>query len=309
MGQDHFAVVWGANRLRELMELSRIHGAVGALTPGQWAQWDRLVRKLCSPSAPVFCAEGRWEEVAEAVQSCRLRPSEALHALSIAHSWANALLNKQAVERANRRRTSWREWKRRQCEAGGAGGALFSFIKRTQQDPEIIVRCQGLREASPQAVLNHDFKQWDGLWQKLSHLGDAPWRAGRPMGELLPVLPPLSRTELRKAASTFKHTTAAGADGLVPSQFAWLSDTLLDKVGELCTACEASGCWPSQTALALIHLIPKATGGRRPIGVLAALIRLWERARKSVADEWRRTCTRSYDWMASGKGAERSVWA
>lgn len=128
-------------------------------------------------------------------------------------------------------------------------------------------------------------------------------------GGSIACLPRLGCDELRKAARTFKPTTAAGVDGLVPSQFAWLSDELLSEVGKLYEACEGSGCWPSQAALALIHFIPKATGGRRPIGVLAALIRLWERARKGAVDEWRRTCSRPYDWMAAGRGAERSVWA
>ena len=39
------------------------------------------------------------------------------------------------------------------------------------------------------------------------------------------------------------------------------------------------------------------------------MVRLWESARKAAMDEWKQTCSRQYDWMAAGKGAERSVWA
>ena len=309
MGQAEFAVVWGVNRLKELLELSEIHETRGALSEGQRRQWDRLVRKMCSPSAPVFCAEGRWEDTLEALQEHRWQPCGARNALRIAHNWAMALVSRQAKIRANRRNASWQEWKRRQCEAGGAEGALFNFLKRTEQDPEIVVRCGGVRSASPQAVLQQDFLLWNGLWQKLAHLGGKPWRALPREMEPSEDLPPLGHNELRKAARTFRTTTAAGADGLVPSQFGWLSDNLLDEIGKFFKVCEVSGCWPSQTALALIHLIPKSAGGRRPIGVLAALVRLWERARKPVVDDWKRTCSRQYDWMATGKGAERSVWA
>ena len=121
--------------------------------------------------------------------------------------------------------------------------------------------------------------------------------------------PVLRHDDLRKAARSFKTRTAAGVDALLPSHFAWLSDPLLDRVGELLSVFEEAGCWPRQVALSLIHLIPKASGGRRPIGVLASLVHLWERARRPITDRWRRTCTRSYDWMSKGKGAERSVWA
>ena len=69
MGQAEFAVVWGANRLRELLALSDIHASRNGLTEGQRQQWDRLVRKVCSPSAPIFCAEGRWEDTLATLQT------------------------------------------------------------------------------------------------------------------------------------------------------------------------------------------------------------------------------------------------
>ena len=56
-------------------------------------------------------------------------------------------------------------------------------------------------------------------------------------------------------------------------------------------------------------LIPKPTGGRRRIGLVAALPRVWERVRKPVLKEWRREFTREYNWMTAGKGAGRAVWA
>ena len=46
-----------------------------------------------------------------------------------------------------------------------------------------------------------------------------------------------------------------------------------------------------------------------PIGRLASLVRLWERARKLVMEKWRGTCRRECNWMHKGRGSERSVWA
>ena len=98
-------------------------------------------------------------------------------------------------------------------------------------------------------------------------------------------------------------------DALSPSQFSWLSDPLLDQLGGLLEAIEEHGRWPSQIELAMVHLIPKASGGRRPIGLLASLVRLWERARRPEVECWLGSCRREYNWMCKGKGAERSAWA
>ena len=120
-------------------------------------------------------------------------------------------------------------------------------------------------------------------------------------------LPPLGHIELRAAARSFQTKTASGVDALVPTQFTWLSDSLLNQIGGLFESIEEQGCWPEQLGLSVVHLIPKAAGGRRPIGLLASLVRLWERARNPLMEDWRRTCRREYNWMAKGKGSELSV--
>ena len=71
---------------------------------------------------------------------------------------------------------------------------------------------------------------------------------------------------------------------------------------------EQLGLWPSQISAILIALIPKSSGGTRPIGLLAALVRLWERVRKPIVAEWRKTVERSYNWAAKGKSPQAAVW-
>ena len=56
-----------------------------------------------------------------------------------------------------------------------------------------------------------------------------------------------------------------------------------------------------------MHPIPKPIGGRRPIAVLATVVRSWERARKLTIREWARN-QKGYDWAARGRSAEAASW-
>ena len=111
----------------------------------------------------------------------------------------------------------------------------------------------------------------------------------------LQLLPPITGEQLREAAGTYKEHTGRGCDAFHPKWFAWLSDELLAAFALLLMSLEKLGVWPSQISAILIALIPKNSGGTRPIGLLAALVRLWERVRKPIVAEWRRTVERSYN--------------
>ena len=81
------ALLWAANRLQEMAALAlKAHGAVQrgvdgtGLTGGQAEQWDRVVAKFASPSAPICCLtidEERWCAVSAGVQAYRARPAAA----------------------------------------------------------------------------------------------------------------------------------------------------------------------------------------------------------------------------------------
>ncbi len=60
--------------------------------------------------------------------------------------------------------------------------------------------------------------------------------------------------------------------------------------------------------IVLMHLIPKEAGGRRPIGLVASFIRLWERVRAPPIRRWRISSHRSYNWAAPERNAERVAW-
>ncbi len=65
-----------------------------------------------------------------------------------------------------------------------------------------------------------------------------------------------------------------GGDNTSPSAFNRFSDEALQALALLLMAMEAYGDWAMVSRLVLIVLLPKADGGRRPIGQLPTVIRL-----------------------------------
>ena len=307
MAQNDYAQVWLSNRVAELLVLSHAHSGNGGHSSGQVRQWRSLLRKVCSPTSPV-AGQADWDSFVQELQVHFLNPKGAIQLLTHARAMLDSLLQAKDEERKSKREASWEAWKARHRKAGGHGGALYSYIKRVEDTPDLVTRCLGSRDASPQAIVDADFTTWSALWSKLASFAEAPWRACSESRDV-DILPPLRHKDLRAAASSFKVHTASGVDALLPSHFTWLSDELLDSVGLLFESIESCGKWPAQVATSVVHLIPKTAGGRRPIGLLASFVRLWERARRPIMKEWSASCRRQYNWMAKGLGAERSVWA
>ena len=151
-------------------------------------------------------------------------------------------------------------WKRKHCKAGGQGGAVYAYIKRTEDTPDIITRCLGTRDASPQAVVDEDFKFWNALWSKLEAFAETPWRTD-PEPDVGDPLPPLRHKEIRTAAASFKVSTGSGIDAMLPLQFTWLSDELLDCIGIFFEHVERF--WKLAHASRYIHSTPNSQTDRR----------------------------------------------
>ena len=107
-----------------------------------------------------------------------------------------------------------------------------------------------------------------------------------------------------RCAEEFATHTGRGCEDVHPRWFGWLSVPLLQLVADLIEALEFLGLWPQQIAQILVAQIPKSDGGRRPIGLLPALDRLWEKGRRPVVAKWRAEVMRPYNWAAKGRSAQ-----
>ena len=162
---------------------------------------------------------------------------------------------------------------------------MHAFAKRTEEHQgESVTNVEG-RSGTPRDIVLEEAKDWERIWSRFQGTSAAPWREADLSG-LEPLARP-SAADLRRSARAFRANTALGCDSFVPRWFAWLSDELLESFIDFLTSIEALGCWPNDVATAIIHLIPKASGGSRPIGVLATVTRLWESMRNLVVWQWR----------------------
>ena len=80
--------------------------------------------------------------------------------------------------------------------------------------------------------------------------------------------------ELRYAANTFRPSTGLGVDIISPKAWLRLPDAALRSMSRILSAAEHLGEWPSYLSLALIVLLPKSDGGRRPIVLFSTMLRV-----------------------------------
>ena len=99
-------------------------------------------------------------------------------------------------------------------------------------------------------------------------------------------LPALTSEKIREAARSFPSGTGLGWDQIHPRVLLRCSDELVVALVRILVACESSGSWPVLVGVNMICLIPKSSGGLRPIGLMPMVVRLWMRVRLDVARAW-----------------------
>ena len=301
------ALRWFADRVKELAAVSRKLRDGVTVTATTARQCDNILGKLSADrglASIVRSISSDWNKMVTSV--CQHRPgydSELLFKIS-------QCADEDAVERkkqqAERRASSWRSHVAKQLVNGAA--ATHRWVKRDivpSSTPDTVGDGR-TRTASPQALVDHDLPSWKAIWNR-DVGGDDPWRrwSGLPSDDQLP---PITANEIRRAARSFRTGTSVGCDALPPAVFGWLSDPLCEAVAHFLNVVESSGKWPETVATSLVHLIPKPGGGRRPIGVLPTIVRIWERVRKPVSQKWARENKRDFDWASQGRSAESAAW-
>ena len=97
---------------------------------------------------------------------------------------------------------------------------------------------------------------------------------------------------------------------LHPRQVGLFSDAILWDLHSLIVYLIAAGIAPSVLAFVLIKLIPKASGGSRPIGLFTALVRVVMRAlRRTIGAKWLLDHVPSNWYGVSSRSSGQAAWS
>ena len=291
---ESYHLLWTINRLEELSALAAIANARGSLTRGQLRQWEGLLRKVANAHCPMLSMKEnvvQWKTLDEQLRHCAREPGEATELLGASVAWAVGILEEKRKKHKQVRCRSWWRWVNEQLAKGG--GALHRYVKRKTEAIDNVVITQCTRSASAQDIVDIELKGWRDIWCREDVAAAAPWRRRVSYVHETTIHRP-SVGEFRGAASKFKVWTGMGTDALPPRVWGWLSDQLIEKVIDVLEAVEGIGRWPHQLEEALVHMIPKGDGGKRPIGLVTSLPRVWARVRKQQVMAWREECSRAY---------------
>ena len=192
------------------------------------------------------------------------------------------------------------------------GDAAYNDEQRTEADssPVDYSEAHAYSPMANQDVLLNEQGEVDKIADTWARL----WKKGAPQfcppdGDLGDQVTPITANDLREAARTFPAGTGRGADDMAPRAVASVPKTQLAKLAQLLNECEKQGRWPQSCELVLIVLLPKADGGKRPIGLFPSTVRLWMRARSRVLRKWERDDQRSGIFGGKGMSATRASWA
>ncbi len=191
------------------------------------------------------------------------------------------------------------------AQANGAGLAHRWTQVPTAWRPETApTRCEvevGVT-TNPDAVVDQEASRWEPLWRP-PHAADRPVRWGKVAELSRPTV-----KDVRRAARRFRANTKQGIENLSPRDMSELSDGLVEAYIDLMMACEKLGRIPDRVAVVVVMLLGKKLGGRRPVGILPTVYRLWAAVRKPLLHDWERTWSRAFFAAARGKSAADATW-
>ena len=306
-GKESYLLRWVHERLVELQHCAKLQAADG-LTVSSLKQFigirDRL-GKLYRDSDRMTVLSGidtRWNTW---LSEILLRESDVDSEFLVQPMQAAlSQCNEAAAKHFAAAKIRWSNWVKDKLKGGAS--AVHRFVKRTIEAPQVVDGPLEERDASPQAVLMRDHNTWKEVWTRLAGKFDTPWIEGEL--ESPNRLEPITKEKVRAASKTFSARTGVGEDWIRPREVAMLSDSVLDRYAAVLNLAENSGVWPALVTTNLIHLIPKPAGGMRPIGLMATLVRLYERIRRPDIQIWRANCGDPGSFMVEGRSAADAVW-
>ena len=159
-------------------------------------------------------------------------------------------------------------------------------------------------------LLEEQAKLWASLWKAKE--GRSPNQVQMWVEQQQHVCarpPPLAAIDILRASSSFKARTSV-IDGWHPKHMASMSEQCRSSLADVFNEAELCGDFPSTQSQLVVKLLPKPTGGVRPIGLFRGLFRVWSRCRQHLARAWQ--ASRSKDlqqWnMLPGRQIGDACW-
>ena len=200
-------------------------------------------------------------------------------------------------------RRAWRDWVEQAFDDGARKAHRF-LQGPDAWEPQAVKFDDGTWGGAPLDELRAASTLWAGQWNAddaSTPLAEQEWEselaAAADNEAPYDVLTP---GELREVALSFPRRTGISLDGVHVRRLALLPDEALLALAVILLVVEQLGVLPSQVQRLLIFLIPKATGGRRPIMLAPALYRWWARARRPLAERWE--ADNDHPFFAASKG-------
>ncbi len=270
-------------------------------------------------SAEIICAAygnelkgvGRWLEwCAAEIDKGGLR-YDVVQYIDCARGWICELVTKikeaadpcESIHRVEKA-AAIRRWAREASCAGAAAAHRWTRIPSEWRPDTVEELVDGAWTitADPGAVVEEERIKWAALWSP-----DGTANTDLEWGNATCLARP-SIEQFRRAARSFPRKTGVGVEGITPSDFDALDDDGIESCISVLLACEAIGYIPKLLALVIVKMIPKKDGGRRPIGLMPSLYRIWGKVRADDVRDWERRWAREYFAAGPGRSAESAAW-
>ncbi len=195
----------------------------------------------------------------------------------------------------------WHAWI---CDGLGEGAKNAHAASRVPSEwtPTTTAAADGTTIMSnPCALLEAQRDKYIGKWSPTEQPRSIHW-------ETREALPRAGADLVESASAAFRWGTAATYDGIHPRHLSLLCKEGRQAVAAIWEAMELLGDLPRQLKLVTMPLLAKPQGGYRAIGMMAALYRVWAKARRIEATAWEQAHARSY-WSADrGNAPIDTVW-
>ncbi|CAK0873686.1 unnamed protein product, partial [Prorocentrum cordatum] len=249
----------------------------------------------------------------------RLVP-EAADSLVLARHWSKICALQRVASTPGETRDTAQAWaaafRRAQLSQGhhALRSLAASAARRASKIEESVARARMARidargraavaPLSEQAALDREAAGWAA-----NRVVEGAYRKPAFPQHLLPAPEPIALWGLDLAVVSFPICTPLGADSVAPRAILRLLEAACLMLIQILLAAERLGRWSDACNLFFIVLLPKPDGGLRPIGLFPTLVRVWMRARATVALAWEAARTLPAVFGSAGRGSQRAAGA